>query len=190
MQTRPEQPDQEKDRNRGIIVVSGIPGAGKSTLSSRLACEFSRGVHIEADQLHRMIKRGGRWPDEDPLTEGAAQLRLRGRNCCLLARSFYDAGFVAVIDDIVIGDRFDHYSEDLEAYPWSMVQLLPSLAIVRARHLGRTAATVADQWPHLDQLARSTPHGLQVDTSALSPEQTVSAVLADVWGSGCITGPL
>ena len=97
-----------------IIVVSGIPGAGKSTVSPLLAGTFERGVHVEADVVHSMIVSGGRWPNEEPLEEGARQLRLRGRNSCLLARSYDAAGFDVVIDDIVIGERFDEYADDLE----------------------------------------------------------------------------
>ena len=91
-----------------IIVVSGIQGAGKTTIGRLLAGRFTRGVHIEADALQRMIVSGGQWVSEvgDPQGEAARQLRLRLHNACLLARSFAEAGFTAVVDDIIIGDRF------------------------------------------------------------------------------------
>jgi hypothetical protein len=180
-QTRPEDPQVS-----GIIVVSGIPGAGKSTVAPLLASRFGRGVHVEADVLHLMIKSGGRWPNEEPLSEGAAQLRLRGKNASLLARSFSEAGFVAVIDDIVIGERFNEYARDLDGCPWSLVQLLPSLDCVKARNRGRTSKDVYDQWAHLDSSARATPHGLRLDSSDLSPDETVESILADVWTVGLI----
>ncbi len=167
-------------------MVSGIPGAGKSTVSPILARCFTRGVHIEADALQRMILRGGRWPNEGPGGEGLAQLRLRGKNSCLLARSFYDAGFVAVVDDIVIGERFEHYAADLAPVPWSLVQLLPSLPAVKERNRGRTAEDVYEQWAHLDATARATGHGLRLDSSELSPEQTVATIRAGVWKAGVV----
>lgn len=39
----------------GIIVLTGIMAAGKSTVARLLAQRFVRGVYIEADALQRMI---------------------------------------------------------------------------------------------------------------------------------------
>ena len=102
---------------RAVLVVSGIPGAGKTTLCSLLARRFERGVHIQADVLQRFIVSGGLWPDGEPTSEATRQLRLRGRNVALLADSFFEAGFTPVIDDVVIGSRLDELRSDLRARP-------------------------------------------------------------------------
>ena len=88
-----------------VIVVTGSQAAGKSTVARLLAQRFERGVHIEADTLQEMIVSDGEWPTEpgDMRDEAERQLRLRLRNACLLARSFFEAGFTPVIDDIIIG---------------------------------------------------------------------------------------
>ena len=77
-------PDQHR-----IVAVTGIQAAGKSTIARRLASHFTRGVHIEADALQRMIVSGGVWVEEpgEPAGEAARQLRLRLRHMCLLAAS-------------------------------------------------------------------------------------------------------
>lgn len=79
-----------------VMVISGLPGVGKSTTARLVASRLDRGAHIEADQLQQMIVAGGVWPDGSRAIseEANAQLALRLRNACLLARSFLDAGAV------------------------------------------------------------------------------------------------
>ncbi len=96
-----------------ILAVTGIQAAGKSTVSRLLARRFARGVHIEADQLQHMIVSGGAWVSEpgEPQGEAARQYRLRLKHLCLLARSFFEAGFTVVLDDSgvrwqPVGDTF------------------------------------------------------------------------------------
>jgi adenylate kinase family enzyme len=68
-----------------VLVISGLPGAGKSTTARLVASRLDRGVHIEADQLQRMIVAGGVWPDGSEVIseEASAQLALRLHNACL-----------------------------------------------------------------------------------------------------------
>ncbi len=163
----------------GVILLSGVPGAGKSTIGPLLAAHFERGVHIEADTLQRMIVSRGRWPDEDR-EEGLRQLRLRGRNACLLADSFRDAGFVPVIDDIVIGRRLDEFVDDLRSRPVYFVLLTTDLEVLRRRHAERAKADVFHQARDLDPVARNQTAevGLRIDNSHQSAEQSVGAIVA------------
>ena len=163
----------------GVIIVSGVPGAGKSTVAPLLAQRFERGVHIEADALQRMIVSGARWPDEEPQAEGSRQLRLRGANACLLADSFRRAGFVPVVDDIVVGLRLGEFLEDLESRPVYFVLLLPDLEVLRRRSAERAKVDVFHQAEWLDPVARNeTPAvGLRIDTGAQSPEETVERIM-------------
>src|SRR5437764_5410813 len=91
------------DNQPALIVVTGIMAAGKSTYARLLAQRFVRGVHIEADVLQQMIVSGGVWVSQpgEPHGEAAQQLRLRLKNMSLLARSFSEAGFTVVLDDII-----------------------------------------------------------------------------------------
>jgi tRNA uridine 5-carbamoylmethylation protein Kti12 len=164
----------------GVILVSGVPGAGKSTLASALAAQLERGVHIEADALQAMIRNGARWPGEEPIDEGYRQLRLRGRNACLLADSFAQAGFVPVVDDIIVGNRLDEFLGDLRSEPVHFVMLAPTLDALRWRNAEREKVDVFHQAEELDPVVRCETRrvGLWLDTSNLTIEQTVESVLA------------
>src|SRR6266545_2031221 len=120
-----------------IYIVSGISGAGKTTVSRLLAATFERGVHIESDQLQKLIVRGALWPDEEPQDEAMRQLRLRAHDAAILAMSFFYAGFTPIIDDIVIGSRLDDFLSELSGRPVSFVMLLPRKEIARTRDAER-----------------------------------------------------
>ncbi len=173
-----------------IIVVSGVQGAGKSTVARLLAERFQRGVHIEADTLQRMIVSGGEWTREpgEPPGEAARQLRLRLRNACLLARSFLDAGFTAVVDDIIVGERFEHLRADLAGLPFHLVVLAPDVETAIARDAAREY-TVGEEWArYLDKEQKKTMagNGLWVDSSDQTAAETVDEVMSRLKDEGLV----
>lgn len=89
-----------------MIAVTGIQAAGKSTVARLLAQQFTRGVHVEADVLQHLIVAGSQGVQEPsmPAGEAARQYWLRLKHMCLLGRSFWEAGFTVVLDDIIIGE--------------------------------------------------------------------------------------
>jgi chloramphenicol 3-O-phosphotransferase len=181
--------DSALDSRRAIFAISGTQGAGKTTVSSMLARRFERGVHISADTLQKMIVSGGEWPlasqtnaNTDTQGEAGDQLRLRLRNVCLLGRSFYDAGFTVVLDDIIVGSRMQHLLVDLDGVDFMFVMLTPSLETVRDRERQR-GTELWREWEWLtESVERTTPRvGLWLDTSAQTPEETVDEIMRRGW---------
>ena len=92
----------------GVIVVTGIMAAGKSTVAQLLAERFPRSVHLRGDLFRRMIVRGQE-PIGSPLSEDAtAQLRLRYRLAVAAADGYAEAGFTVVLQDGVAAQAMNH----------------------------------------------------------------------------------
>ncbi|HEY7269956.1 MAG TPA: AAA family ATPase [Dehalococcoidia bacterium] len=160
-----------------VILISGIPGAGKSTIARALAARSERGVHIEGDALQRMIVSGGEWPSAEITPEAARQMDLRLANACLLAQSFAKAAFTVVLDDVLIAFRLDDYRARLSSLELYFVLLLPDLDALRQRNAGRPDKDVFEAWKFLDaEVRHTTPAGLWLDTTALSEEETVHEI--------------
>lgn len=157
-----------------------MQGAGKSTVAAALARRFPKGAHVSADALQRLVVAGGVWPEAREMSaEATLQLRLRLRNACLLARSFAEAGFVAVIDDIVIGARVDELVQEMGAIPFDFVMLTPSLETVVRREQGR-GTRLHELWSWMDREIRENTRriGVWLDSSDLGVDETVDAILA------------
>jgi len=164
----------------GVFLISGIPGAGKTTVARLLAREFPLGAHIEADEIQNLIVSGGLHPQEEPREEALRQLRLRTTNVSLLADAFATARIVPVIDDTVVErKRLENYLADLRTRPFRLVLLSPPLEIALARAEGRLHKEVGDIWSYLDAVMREemVGLGLWLDTSAQTPQQTLAAII-------------
>jgi predicted kinase len=165
-----------------LIVVTGIMAAGKSTVARSLAQRFARGVHIEADTLQHMIVTGNVGVEEtgEPSGEAARQLRLRLKHMCLLGKSFFEAGFTTVLDDIIMGERWPQLQSDLQGLPFSLVVLAPQIHIVEQRDQDRPKETQGKAWAtYLDFELRQTMMGigLWVDNSEQTQEETTGYIL-------------
>jgi hypothetical protein len=165
-----------------------MQGAGKTTVAGLLARRFEHGVHISADAVQKMIVSGATWPEAREMSDDAArQLRLRLHNMCLLGASFQDAGFAAVLDDIIIGSRVDDLLNEMQGRQFFFVMLTPSLETVKEREAGR-GTSLHNAWGWMDEEVRSRTRriGLWIDSSDQTAEDTVAEIMRRYEGEALV----
>lgn len=155
--------------------------AGKSTVAQLLAERLPRAVHVRGDVFRRMVVSGRVEIGTEENAEGAAQLWLRYRLSAMVADEYARAGFVAIVQDIVLGPELARYGALVTARPRYLVVLAPRPTAVAARERSRPKRGYGD-WTvdALDRVLREkTPRlGLWLDTSDQAPAETVDEIQA------------
>ncbi|MFF7953090.1 AAA family ATPase [Streptomyces griseorubiginosus] len=168
---------------QGVVLVTGVMAAGKSTVAQLLAERLPRAAHVRGDVFRRMIVSGRQEYLPGASDEALAQLRLRYRLSAATADAYAEAGFTAVVQDVVLGEELTAYVRLLRARPLYVVVLAPDPGTVAAREAGRAKTGYGGAaWtvPALDAALRAStpPIGLWLDTSGQTPAETVEAILA------------
>jgi hypothetical protein len=174
-------PAVEFDHGRACLIITGPPGAGKSSVARLIAERLRRSALLDGDAINALIVSGFVWALGEPAEEAARQVRLLHANLCSLAANFADAAITPVIDAVLPdGDRLDFFLETLAPRPVLMVVLAPSADVCRRRNAGRPPETQFFFEGHEELMDRMREDfgtiGWWLDSSALSLEETVQRV--------------
>ena len=165
-----------------MILVTGAMAAGKSTVAQLLAGRFPRSAHVRGDVFRRFVVSGAVEPSPDMPPEAYAQLLLRYRLATAAADTYADAGFTAVLQDVVVGPVLADVVAMIRTRPRHVVVLDPDPAVVAAREAGRAKTAYGPGWgpdTFVAGLRGTTPRiGLWLDTSDQDPAATAASVHA------------
>jgi predicted kinase len=171
-----------------LFVISGVPAAGKTTVGRLLAARLDRAVCVPGDSIREMVVSG-----RADMRSGAGeaelrQLLLRYAGALAVARVYLEAGFDAIVEDVIIGPVLRKFLALVPVPEMHLVVLNPDAAAVAERDRGRARTAYADDRWDIDELRDvlrfdTARVGLWLDSSSLSAEQTVDKILGDLGAS-------
>lgn len=172
-----------------LILIAGLPGAGKTTVARRVAEAFDPSLHLQVDGIRSMMVRGSIAPDQaDGWSDALARQFLReSRAASALAACYREDGVAVVVDDVAIPPMLERCYVDIPSM--HKVLLLPSLEVLlqRLKHRGDIYdALFTEQVPMLHAMLASLdkPGWTVLDTSEQSADETVSAVMQSLPSRG------
>ena len=172
-----------------IVLLTGPPGGGKSTVGRLVAEAFERSVHIEADIVRESIVGGFVHPSSEMFgDEGIAQFALQREIVVAWALRKAEAGYVPVIDDAPIppDGRFEEQYAPLLALPSARpVVLRADGEVVRGRIRARggtfdeiLVSVVDETLGWLDDF--DDERWFTVDSTDLTVEESAAAIVEHV----------
>ena len=164
-------------------MITGAMASGKSTVAELLAQRLPKSVHIRGDVFRKMVVNGRADMTPNPSAEAEAQLHLRYDLASQTADRYAEAGFDAVVQDVIVGSELAGFIRRVTTPARYLVVLSPSVTALEWREQQRSKASdVHFSAGALDEVLRreTAQIGYWLDSSAQTPEETVDDILANL----------
>lgn len=172
------------DHGRSCLLITGAPGAGKSTVSRLVAQALTRSALLNGDFFNELIVSGRVWALGEPAEEAGRQVRLCNDNLCALAENFAAAGSTPVLDWIIPDKhQLDLYRDILGHRRLLLVVLDPGSDVCQSRSMMRSPEQqfFFDDYDNLTTSMRNGfgDVGWWFDNSHLTPDETATHILSE-----------
>jgi len=164
-------------------VITGAMAAGKSTVADLLAIRLPRSVHIHGDMFRRMVVNGRADMTPNPNPDAIAQLNLRYDLAAMAADRYAEAGFDAIVQDVILGKDLADFVKRIASPDRYLVVLSPRVSALEWREEQRMKTGYVHFSPDaLDAvLQRETAQiGYWLDSSSQTPDETVQDILSNL----------
>jgi predicted kinase len=168
-------------------MITGTPGAGKSTVATALMQRFPFGIHVPVDDIRDWVVSGIAYPGRDRSEETTRQFALARKGAAQLARLYAESGFAVAIDDTLgTADTLDVYLQALQGCLLLKIMLRPQLEVALARNRERTnknydknrlAQAILHLYPAMGKHHTAERGWRIIDNSHLSVAETVDTIL-------------
>jgi predicted kinase len=163
------------------FLITGMPGAGKSTAARLLALRFDQSAHIDIDMVFHHFTVAGCAAPEDTGPDQARQAELAVVNAAAMARNYVAAGYVCVLEGAVATRAQVRAGQQaLAPHPLHLVVLAPPPEVSEQRDTQRSGKHVAPYFRHLHPMLAGelSGLGLWLDNSDQSLPETAEAIWA------------
>jgi chloramphenicol 3-O-phosphotransferase len=172
-----------------IVIVSGPPGSGKSSVCESLCERYDRTVHLETDMLYASVRMGRLRPWQP---EAGRQNRMVTRAAARAASAFAQELYGVFIDAVVLPHLLPVYLEELPVarVPVHFALLLPSLEETVRRGLAREETLrvpedrLRELWKRFHDAGAFA--GCVIDNTRMTADQAADAVMEACGEGRCL----
>ena len=168
-----------------IIFITGMAGAGKSTVARRVAGHLPKSLFIQVDELREKMIKGYAIPEAGVFTEEVMQqFQMARSTATYMAQLYASQGVNVVIDDVCVPSNFvEQYAVLFKIPEVQRILLYPKAEVVIERIKQRGGPFehipyVPVIYTFLDAMPKD--GWIVLDSSEWTIEQTVNEVLSKI----------